>query len=349
MRMIEAAKVRLASLPSYSVDGEKDINGVSRRWRTRFAPSPTGYLHLGHLVNVVHVWGVARAHDGDVLLRMEDHDRIRFRPEYESAILDDLEWLGFEPDIFPTRSFRPIDSPDIESAMHPTLDKTLHKTSHPARQSDQNARYRAAAYRLMERGLLYACGCSRREIAQAAGDERDHGAGIEYPYPGTCRSCGIARPESDALRVRLDERTYSFDDLRLGLQRQEPWRQSGDVLIRDRHRQWTYQFAVVADDIAHEIDVIIRGEDLLTSTGRQLQIAELLGRPKNAEPVFLHHALIRHHDGTKLSKAKNDTAIGELRRAGLKPAELLGQAAFHAELLEKPISIEPNDIASLFS
>lgn len=312
---------------------------TSRRWRTRFAPSPTGYLHIGHLVNAIHVWGIAGAYGGDVLLRIEDHDRIRFRPEYESAILEDLEWLGLEADIFPIRSFAQV----AQSA------SSSERLLHPARQSDQATRYQTALSLLSSRGLVYACHCSRREIAMASANAVHTENGGEHPYPGTCRESDIPINDSNALRVKLEPREVHFDDLLLGRQEQEPWRQSGDVLIRDRHRQWTYQFAVVVDDLAHEIDVVIRGQDLLSSTGRQLQIAELLGRTSERETLFLHHALIKHSDGSKLSKSRGDTAIRELRAAGFSPSELLGEAAFRVGLLQKPLSIEASDLANLFS
>ena len=115
-------------------------------WRTRFAPAPTGYLHLGHVVNAIHVWGIARAFGGDVLLRIEDHDRTRCRAEYEDALLDDLDWLGFVPDIGSTDSFR--------AARHGT------PHPHPQRQSDNENRYAAALAALSARDLTYVCTCT---------------------------------------------------------------------------------------------------------------------------------------------------------------------------------------------
>lgn len=295
-----------------------------RPWRTRFAPAPTGFLHLGHLVNAMHVWGIARAHGGTVLLRIEDHDRTRCRPEYEQALLDDLEWLGFEPDLFETRSFRRPDEP------------------HPARQSDQDVRYAGALARLEVQGLVYPCRCTRRDIARVV----PHEPGEEPRYPGTCASLHVPPDESFARRVRLEERTFTFDDLRLGPLQQTPSRQCGDVLVRDRHAQWTYQFAVTVDDMVHDIHVVIRGEDLLASTGRQLQLAAQLGR--TVAPRFLHHTLLVHPDGSKLSKAGHDTSLRELRDAGSSAAMLLGVAAHRAGLQPEPRSIEARDVAALF-
>ncbi len=283
-------------------------------WRTRFAPSPTGYLHLGHLVNAIHVWGMARAHGGEVLLRIEDHDRGRCRPEYERALLEDLEWLGLEADVYP----------------------------YPVRQSDQNERYLAALKLLAAKGLVYNCHCSRREIAE----QGQSGLADELYYPGTCRELGLTDQDTPANRIRLAQVAISFDDLRLGPQLQEPWRQCGDLLARDRHALWTYQFCVVVDDMAHKIDVVIRGEDLLPSTGRQIQLAELMGRAE--PPAYLHHTLLRHPDGIKLGKVRRDTPIREMRAAGSTAAQLLGEAALRAGLLKSPGSLESRDLPSLF-
>lgn len=295
-----------------------------RRWRTRFAPAPTGFLHLGHLVNAMHVWGIARAHGGEVVLRVEDHDRTRCRPEYEQALLDDLDWLGFVPDHFGTDSFRG-------------------ERGHPARQSDQERRYATALGTLEAHGLVYPCRCTRRDVARLV----PHVAGEEPRYPGTCADRSVPPDESFARRVCLAEATVHFDDLRLGALRQTPARQCGDLLARDRHAQWTYQFAVTVDDITHAIDVVIRGEDLLASTGRQLQLAALLGRQE--APQYLHHTLLLHPDGSKLSKAGQDTALRELRNAGAGAAELIGEAAYRAGLQREPRSIAASDVAAMFA
>lgn len=295
-------------------------------WRTRFAPAPTGFLHLGHLVNAMHVWGLAHAYGGRVVLRIEDHDRTRCRPEYEAALLDDLDWLGLEPDVYPTASFR----------------RTLAGELHPARQSDRNVHYENALASLGQANLVYACRCTRGGIAQLV----SHEPGREPLYPGTCRSAGVTDATGVSQRVILEGATFVFDDLALGRQVQEPWHECGDIVVRDRNNQWTYQLAVVVDDIGHEIDVVIRGEDLLASTGRQLQLASLLGRDR--PPQFLHHTLLLHPDGSKLSKANRDTSLRDLRAAGVSAAALLGEAAVRAGLMAKPTSMMSTDMPSLF-
>jgi glutamyl-Q tRNA(Asp) synthetase len=255
---------------------------------TRFAPAPTGHLHIGHVVNALHVWGHARAHRGQVLLRIEDHDGQRSRKEYEASIIEDLAWLGFAPD-------GPL-----------------------VRQSERTAIYERALDRLRQAGLVYACECSRREILEAGG------SGPELRYPGTCATRELPESPNRALRLRLPRSEERFVDLALGEQVQVPADQCGDLLLRDRNGFWTYQFAVTVDDMEQAVTHVIRGADLLTSTGRQLQLARLLGRP--APPIFLHHPLVMKSPEQKVSKSDGDTGIRELRAAGWSPNEVLDEA-----------------------
>lgn len=257
---------------------------------TRFAPSPTGYLHLGHVVNALWAWGLARALGGRVLLRIEDHDATRCRPEYERALLEDLAWLGFAPDIA------------------------------AGRQSDSGGAYAAAVEQLAATHHVYGCGCSRRTIARTVDDV----FGEESRYPGRCRHLGLMPGPGLGTRVEFAPGPERFDDLLLGPQVQEPDRQCGDLLLRDRLGQWTYQFAVTVDDLRQGIDLVIRGEDLMQSTGRQIRLGRMLGRAE--PPVFLHHPLIIKADGAKLSKAAGDSGVRELRSAGAVPAEVRREA-----------------------
>lgn len=291
---------------------------------TRFAPAPTGYLHLGHIVNAVWVWGLARAHGGRVLLRLEDHDRGRCRPEYEQAILDDLDWLGFVPDGATTRDFR--------------------AGAHPQRQSDNLARYKARLAELERQELAYPCSCSRADIARAT----DTTEGTELRYPGTCRTRAVDPASTLARRIRVNAGTLEhFTDHRLGPQAQDPDLQCGDFLARDRHGNFTYQFCVVVDDLEQGVDLVIRGEDLLASTGRQLRLARLLGRA--TPPQYLHHPLIRHPDGRKLSKSAGDTGVRELRATGVTAAEVIGRAAALAGLDYDGAPISADHLAQLMN
>jgi glutamyl-tRNA synthetase/glutamyl-Q tRNA(Asp) synthetase len=149
------------------------------------------------------------------------------------------------------------------------------------------------------------------------------------------------------VRVEVAPGVEQFDDARLGAQVQDPSVQCGDLLLRDRRGQWTYQFAVVVDDLRQGVDLVVRGEDLLESTGRQIRLARLLGRAE--PPVFTHHPLIRKPGGEKLSKAAGDTGIRELRARGLSRADVLGRAACFTGLLQGIAPLEPDDLAKLFS
>ncbi|HEU4700066.1 MAG TPA: glutamate--tRNA ligase family protein [Gemmatimonadales bacterium] len=291
--------------------------------RTRFAPSPTGYLHLGHVANAVWVWGLARALGGRVLLRLEDHDRGRCRPEYEAALLDDLDWLGLLPD-------------------EPATDHFRTGAPSPYRQSDNDAVYDAALARLAGAYAVYACACSRREIARLV----PTAAHAEPHYPGTCRTRGLAREAGRGVRLVLAPGEERFVDGVVGAQAQAPAEQCGDLLLRDRLGQWTYQFAVVVDDLRHGVDLVVRGQDLLASTGRQIRLARMLGR--DAPPVFAHHPLILKPSGDKLSKASGDTALRELRAAGATPERVLGEAAWRTGLLAAMRPVEAGEVGVLF-
>ena len=287
-----------------------DLRSIAPRFRTppltRFAPSPTGYLHLGHVVNAIYVWGVARALSGRVLMRIEDHDRIRSRPVYEAALLDDLDWLGFVPD----------------AGRHPVL-----------RQSDAPEAYRQALAALRRAHHVYACDCSRKEI----GGER---------YTGRCRGRGLDDAPGRGLRVEVERSVERFDDVVLGPIAQVPADQCGDILLRDRDGQWTYQFAATVDDHRQGVTLVIRGADLLSSTGRQIALARMLGRADPA--VFLHHPLIVKRDGEKLSKSSGDTGVRELRAAGVSAPEVIGRAALAVGLIPAPASIPAAEVARLF-
>ncbi|MEZ5364138.1 MAG: glutamate--tRNA ligase family protein [Bryobacterales bacterium] len=159
--------------------------------RTRYAPSPTGYLHLGHVAHMLWVWGYGRKHDAEVILRIEDHDRGRCRPEYEDSIYEDLRWLGFDW---------------ANTIGHPSL----------FRQSDNDAVYAAALEGLAARGLVYRCDCSRKRIAEHS----RQGETGEWVYSGYCRDRNVPADRPHGLRLRLEPGEECFDDLRLGKQTQ---------------------------------------------------------------------------------------------------------------------------------
>lgn len=265
-------------------------------WATRFAPSPTGFLHRGHVASALCVFGIARALDADVLVRVEDHDRGRARKAYEDAIDTDLTWLGLV-------------------------------ASRRARQSDHPERYATALETLAVGGRLYGCDCSRKRLAEGLQGELLS----ELRYDGHCRERGLDwRDPALGVRVRLGDETVSFDDAILGPQTQTPAAQCGDPLLRDRHGNFTYLLAVVVDDHVEGVNLVVRGADLTASTGRQILLARLLGRAE--PPAFAHHPLLVDAEGKKLGKRFFSAAIAQERAAGVAPEQILGEVLHHLGL-----------------
>jgi glutamyl-Q tRNA(Asp) synthetase len=279
---------------------------------TRFAPAPTGYLHLGHVANAIWVWGLAGVTGSRVLLRIEDHDHERSRAEFDAAILEDLDWLGFVPD------------------------------AGPVRQRDDVGPFVSALERLRGQGLVYACDCSRTTFATWAAN---HGRSWRGPgCPGGCRDRTLPDVDGPTLRVALGSGRETWTDRLLGPRAGDP-SSAGDPLVRDRHGNWTYGFAVVVDDLRQEISLVVRGEDLVEATPAQLRLGRLLGRDE--PPTFAHHPLIRKPSGAKLSKADGDTGVRDLRGSGWSPGDVIGAAAEAVGLLGEPRSLAAGDVVDL--
>lgn len=303
----------------------QDLSSLHTRLKgpiiTRFAPSPTGHLHLGHVVNAIFVWGLAQKLGGKVLLRIEDHDRGRYRPEYEASILTDLEWLGFLPDLNSIEDFR--------------------QGVTPFRQSDNQARYEAVLAQLTASQQVYACDCSRKQIVARSG--RPMG---ELRYDGFCRERGLAAGPGKNTRLAWKGEPEEFEDAWVGKQVQQPDDQCGDLQLVDKQGQWSYQFAVTIDDWEQQVNLVIRGEDILQSTGRQIRLARLLGRTEM--PVFLHHPLLVDESGKKLSKRQLSEGINQSRVQGIPPETVIGEAAFACGLLTKNRPVSAREIHTLF-
>jgi glutamyl/glutaminyl-tRNA synthetase len=278
---------------------------------TRFAPAPTGRLHLGHLANAIFVWGLARRANGMVLLRIEDHDRQRSRAFYEAALLDDLDRLGVSPDEPSTEALRAGES--------------------NYRQSDNDGVYSEAFRHLRGVADVYLCDCTRATFLEW---RSAHGVPWASPgCPGDCRRRKVSLQGPSNTRVALGGGEEAWDDLLAGA-RSGPVAGSGDLLVHDRNYNWTYAFCVVVDDLRHGVDLVVRGEDLIEATPAQIRLGPLLGR--KAPPAFAHHPLVLRPDGSKLSKADGDTGVGELLDAGRTRAELFGEAAARVGLLDQP-------------
>jgi glutamyl-Q tRNA(Asp) synthetase len=268
---------------------------------TRFAPSPTGWLHLGHAHSALFAWTQAKRQAGRFLLRIEDIDRSRARPEFEATIHEDLAWLGLDWE-------RPV-----------------------RRQSEHFADYAAALARLEGEGLLYPCFCTRAEIAAAgqAPHGLEHGA-----YPGACRSlpsverrARIDQGRPYALRLDAGEaerRTgpLRFTDRAHGTVAVDPFL-LGDVVLARKDTPASYHLAVTLDDALQGVTLVTRGEDLLPATHVHRLLQALLGLP---EPSYHHHPLLTDEAGQRLSKRHRALAIRALRAAGVSAAEARARA-----------------------
>lgn len=290
---------------------------------TRFAPAPTGRLHLGHLANAIFVWGLARRVGARVVLRIEDHDRQRCRPEYEAALLDDLDRLGITAD-------------------EPSTDDLRSGRPSPYRQSDNGPLYADALATLTRLGLAYGCDCTRSTLAAWRSTHRASWTGAGCP--GACRERALAISPELGVRVALGDGDEAWEDVLRGLS-SGPVAASGDPLVRDRNGNWTYALCVVVDDLRHGVDLVVRGEDLLDATAPQIRLGRLLGRP--VPPTFAHHPLVRRPDGSKLSKADGATAVGDLLDAGASLGSVIGEAAYRVRLLSDARSLPFPAVADL--
>ncbi|OLL32882.1 tRNA glutamyl-Q(34) synthetase GluQRS [Burkholderia sp. SRS-W-2-2016] len=263
-------------------------------YRGRFAPSPTGPLHFGSLVSALASWLDARAHRGEWLVRIEDIDGPRTVRGAAEDILATLERFGMRAD------------------------------ATPLWQSQHLARYQQALEQLKASGLVYPCGCTRREIADSL--LHAHARNTTLAYPGTCRSGLHGKPER-AWRLRVpdgDAAIITFDDRWKGPQTQNLATEVGDFVLRRADDQWAYQLAVVVDDADAGITHIVRGADLLDSTARQIYLQHCLGV---ATPAYLHVPVVTNEHGDKLSKQNGATALDSDR-----PLDALRAAATHLGL-----------------
>ncbi len=305
---------------------------TEKEYRGRIAPSPTGYLHLGHAMTFWCAQERARAAGGKLVLRIEDIDRARCRPEFARAIIEDLRWFEMEWD----------EGPDVGGAFAPYV------------QSERRLQHRAALEKLRAAGSIYPCVCSRKDLLEAA--SAPHAENEEPIYPGTCRPSNFddinkgdvvaaVRPRRQQVsqpgyvsrnltstssavdvgasynwRFRVpDGEKLSFVDHRLGLQTAIAGREFGDFIVWRRDDVPSYQLAVAVDDAAMEITEVVRGEDLLVSTFRQLLIYRALGL---APPSFFHARLIVDESGRRLAKRDRSMTLRALRASGIRAEEL---------------------------
>lgn len=278
-------------------------------YRGRIAPSPTGYLHLGHARTFWVVYQRATAAGGTLVFRNEDLDLQRCKPEFEHAMYQDLRWLGLSWD----------EGPDVGGPFAPYS------------QSQRHVIYLDCWRRLREGGFIYPCSCSRKDLERAL--QAPHDDDDEIPYPGTCRDKlargkSWATPAGVSWRFRApDGECIAFDDLNLGPQRFIVGDDFSDFLIWRRDDIPAYQLTVVADDAAMQISEVVRGADLLKSTARQLLLIRALGYPM---PRYFHCPLVRDANNIRLAKRHHALSLRTLREQGRVP-ELLRER-FEAEV-----------------
>lgn len=275
----------------------------------RYAPSPTGPQHLGNLRTALLAWLQARLAGGRFILRMDDLDLPRVREGSAEQVLDDLRWLGLEWD----------EGPDLGGPRGPYA------------QSERDQFYREAFRRLLKRGRLYPCGCSRKDIAEAA--SAPHEPGRSLRYPGTCRPAAPVVGESESVRhgtpplawrFRLEGEIMQVKDRLAGELNQELAVEVGDFVVRRRDGLYAYQLATVVDDALMGVTDVVRGLDLFDSTPRQVVLAKALGLPV---PRYWHLPLMTDGGGKRLAKRDGADSLQEPRQAGAQPEEVVGRLA----------------------
>lgn len=296
---------------------------MSEAVRGRFAPSPSGRMHLGNVFCALAAWLSCRAQGGAMLLRIEDLDPERSKPEYARLIAEDLRWLGLDWD-----EGGPEDPAFVQSA--------------------RGALYEKALERLRAQNLLYPCFCTRAELHAA---QAPHAADGRVVYDGRCRRLTEAEREAlsavrpPSLRLAVPDGGVCFDDLFCGRVCRDPAQDWGDIVVRRRDGAFAYQLAVVVDDALMGVTEVIRGRDLLDSTPVQLCLYRLLGYDP---PRFGHIPLLVAPDGRRLSKRERDLDMGALRARFGAPEALIGRLAHAAGLLARPEPVRASDLIPLY-
>ena len=282
----------------------------------RFAPTPSGRMHLGNVFAALIAWLSVRSRDGEMVLRMEDLDTQRTCAEFAETLRDDLCWLGF----------------------------TWDRETPP--QSQRSAVYDKYFEILREKGLLYPCYCTRSQLHSVNAPHLSDGT---YVYPGTCRNLTdgqrAAFHRAPAWRVVVPDRVWTVEDKVQGTYRCNLATECGDMVVRRADGVYVYQLAVTVDDGEAGVTEVVRGMDLLSSAPRQMYLQELFGFP---HPEYAHVPMLLAPDGRRLSKRDRDLDLGILRQR-LSREELLGALAFAAGLIDQEVSVSLNELTKEFS
>ena len=287
--------------------------GAGKKAVGRFAPTPSGRMHLGNVFAAMMAWLSVRSKDGQLVLRMEDLDTQRTSADFASVLRSDLEWLGLDWD---------IETPP---------------------QSQRSDVYDTYFRKMEEMGLLYPCYCTRSQLHSVNAPHLSDGT---YVYPGTCRN--LTDPPAGrkpAWRVMVPDKIWSITDLVQGDYSLNLYDQCGDMVVRRADGVYVYQLAVTVDDGEAGVTEVVRGMDLLSSAPRQMYLQELFGFE---HPTYAHVPMLLAPDGRRLSKRDLDLDLGVLRQR-LMPEELIGNLAFAAGLIDRYEAISARDLAREFS
>ena len=282
----------------------------------RFAPTPSGRMHLGNVFAALVAWLSVRHDSGYLVLRMEDLDTQRTNNEFAQVLREDLLWLGLDWD----------------------------QETQP--QSQRSPVYREYFEKLEAMGLLYPCYCTRSQLHSVNAPHLSDGT---YVYTGTCRNLTpqqrAAFDRAPAWRVKVDDRIWTVNDRIQGIYTENLATDCGDFVVRRADGVYVYQLAVTVDDALAGVNQVVRGMDLLSSAPRQMYLQALLGFP---HPEYAHVPMLLAPDGRRLSKRDKDLDLGYLR-AHTTPEKLIGVLAHSAGLLEQPVPISAKELASIFS
>ena len=279
----------------------------------RFAPTPSGRMHLGNVFAALIAWLSVRSRNGSLVLRMEDLDTQRTSADFADVLRDDLRWLGLDWD---------------------------HETAPQSQRSEVYDRY---FEKMMDEGLLYPCYCTRSQLHSVNAPHLSDGT---YVYPGTCRT--LTEPPAGrkpAWRVMVPDKEWSFRDRVQGDYSLNLATGCGDMVVRRADGVYVYQLAVTVDDGESGVTEVVRGMDLLSSAPRQMYLQELLGF---SHPSYGHVPMLLAPDGRRLSKRDRDLDLGELRKR-MTAEELIGHLAFAAKLIEKDQPLSAAELASVFN
>lgn len=279
----------------------------------RFAPSPTGPLHVGNLRTALASWLSVKSRGGQWLVRIEDVDTARCRPAWADQQLRDLDALGLVSDL-------PV-----------------------VRQSERGHRYQAALDALARQSRLYRCRCSRKDLQLLA--SAPHGDEGLRPYAGRCRAAKAEGFVTDALRAELPPGAVEWDDLLLGVQSEDPARTTGDPVLHRRDGCFAYHLAVVVDDGEQGVTEVVRGADLREVTATQIRLQELLGY---ARPAYAHLGLVTGPDGARLGKRQGAASLASLRERGIGVMELIGWMGWSLGCLERSEACPAFELISRF-